>query len=99
MKTKILLCCAASLLLFSTTAFAADCTRAPTGRMVCNNGQSAGSYNPNTGRARSSQTNSNGVTTTQTNSGAKAKTKNGNGIAEAPGGKTCAKTANHEGCN
>ena len=50
---KLLVYGAASLLLFSTTAFAADCTRTPTGRMVCNNGQSAGTYNPNPGRGAS----------------------------------------------
>lgn len=92
-------CVGASLLLFSTTAFAADCTRTPAGRMVCNNGQSAGTYNPNTGRGGTSQTNSNGVRTTQTNSGAQAKTKNGKGVVQTPGGKTCAKTANNQGCN
>jgi hypothetical protein len=69
------------------------------GANALQNGRSAGTYNPNTGRAAKSQTNSNGVTTTQTSNGGRAKTKNGMGIAQAPGGKTCAKTANHQGCN
>jgi len=50
------------------------------------------------GNARSSQTNNNGVTTTQTNRGGEAKTKNGKGVVTTPGGKTCAKTANNQGC-
>jgi hypothetical protein len=55
-------------------------------------------YNPNTGTAAVSQKNQNGVTTTETNWGGEAKTKNGMGVAQGPGGTTCAKGRNNQGC-
>jgi hypothetical protein len=55
-------------------------------------------YNPNTGTAAVSQKNQNGVTTTETNWGGEAKTKNGMGVAQGPGGTTCAKGKNNQGC-
>jgi len=92
------LSCTVALLVFSSTAFA-ECTRAPGGRTVCDNGQGAGGYNPRTGNAYKSQTNESGVTTTQTGRGGEAKTKGGKGVVTTPGGKTCARTANNQGCN
>ena len=85
-------------LLFSTSAFASCYTNAY-GRVECNNGSSAGGYNPNTGNAWHSQTNQNGVKTTQSSRGGYAKTKNGKGVYQSPSGKNCYKTANSHGCN
>lgn len=98
---RTLIGAAAMLAILSATSPAfADCTRMPNGRTVCDNGQSAGGYNPNTGNAFKSQTNENtGVTTTQTSRGGTAKTKNGKGVVTTPGGKTCAKGPNNQGCN
>ena len=81
--------CAIALLVFASTASAADCIRNANGSVNCNG--------PG-GRSGSSQTNSNGVTTTQTSRGGEAKTKNGKGVVTTPGGKTCARTANNQGC-
>ena len=83
---------------FSASSFAA-CTKAPSGRVVCDSGAQAGGYNPNTGNAWKAETNSRGVTTTETSRGGEAKTKNGVGVAQTPGGKTCVKTRNNKGCN
>jgi hypothetical protein len=55
-------------------------------------------YNPHTGNAALSQTNQNGVKTTQTSRGGQSKTKNGMGVASGPGGTTCAKGPNNQGC-
>ena len=94
MKILVMLAC----VVLSSSAFA-ECTTSSTGRTVCNNGQTAGGYNPNTGNAWKAQKNQTGVTTTQTSKGGEAKTRNGKGIYRSPGGKTCIKTANHQGCN
>jgi hypothetical protein len=91
------LTCAVALLAFSSTSFAA-CTKTPSGRTVCDNGQTTGGYNPRTGSAHKSQTNESGVTTTETSRGGEAKTKGGKGVVTTPGGKTCARTANNQGC-
>ena len=56
----------------------------PVANRPCGNGQAAGGYNRNTGRAWTSQTNQNGVHTTQTNRG-EAKTMNGKGGVHRPG--------------
>jgi hypothetical protein len=56
-------------------------------------------YNSRTGNAAVSHTNANGVTTTQTSRGGEAKTKNGMGVAQGPGGKTCAKGRAQAKCN
>jgi len=93
-----ILTCVVALLAFSSAAFA-ECTRTPSGQTVCNNGQAAGGYNPRTGNAYKSQKNESGVTTTQTSRGGEAKTKGGKGVVTTPGGKTCARTANNQGCN
>jgi hypothetical protein len=78
---------------------AAQCTATATGRTVCNNGEAAGGYNRNTGNAWTAEKNQNGVTTTQTSKGSEAKTKNGKGVYKSPSGKTCARTAENQGCN
>ncbi len=59
----------------------------------------AAAYNSRTGNAAVSHTNANGVTTTQTLRGGEAKTKNGMGVAQGPGGKTCAKGRGQAKCN
>jgi hypothetical protein len=62
------------------------------------NTNTAAGYNARTGNAAVTQTNSNGVAHTQTSRGGEAYTKNGKGVAQGPGGKTCAKTARNQGC-
>ena len=94
MRVLAILAC----MLFYTHAFA-ECSTTATGRTVCNNGQQAGGYNPNTGNAWKSQRNQNGVATTTTNRGGEAKTKNGKGVYKSPSGKTCMRTATNAGCN
>ena len=94
MKTLWMMTC----LLFAMSLFAGDCVKNRRGETVCSNGQTAAAVNPNTGNAAVAQKNQNGVTTTQTSNGGKAKTKNGKGVAQGPGGTTCAKTANNQGC-
>jgi hypothetical protein len=98
MRILALLACVVLSTMLSTNAFA-ECSTTSTGRTVCNNGQQAGGYNPNTGNAWKSQRNQNGVATTQTSRGGEAKTKNGKGVYKSPSGKTCMKTANNDGCN
>lgn len=84
---------------FSSMTFAA-CTTMYNGKVVCGNGQTAGSYNPNTGVAKRAETNPyNGVTHTQTSRGGEAYTKNGKGVVKTPSGKTCVKTRYNQGCN
>ena len=68
------------------------------GKTVCSDGTTASAVNPNTGKAAVAQKNQNGVTTTQTSTGGTAKTKNGSGVAQGPGGTTCAKTKNNAAC-
>lgn len=87
-----------ALALLCSTANA-ECARTATGRVVCGNGEQAGSYNPNTGTVRKSETNSNGVTTTESSRGGEAKTKNGKGVYQSPTGKTCVKGRYNQGCN
>jgi hypothetical protein len=77
----------------------AECTTNARGVTVCNNGQTAGGYNPHTGNAWKSQKNQAGVTTTQTSKGGEAKTINGKGVYRGPNGKKCYKTATSHGCN
>jgi hypothetical protein len=87
-----------ALILVCSTA-GAECARSPSGRVVCGDGARSGGYNPNTGKAWTSETNSNGVKTYQGNTGAEAKTKNGMGVYKSPTGKTCAKGRYSKGCN
>jgi hypothetical protein len=86
--------------LFLTTSLLAqqNCVTNARGKVVCSDGKTAAAVNPNTGKAAVAQKNQNGVTTTQTNTGGKAKTKNGMGVAKGPGGETCAKGKNNQGC-
>lgn len=94
MRILALLAC----VMLCSNAFA-ECTTNARGVVDCNNGESAGAYNRNTGNAVVSEKNQNGVTTTETSKGGEAKTKNGKGVYTSPSGKTCAKTARHQGCN
>jgi hypothetical protein len=94
MKKLVVFVC----LLISSNVFA-NCYTNARGVQECNNGTSAGAYNPNTGNAATAHTNTNGVTTTRTSRGGEAKTMNGKGVAEGPNGKDCYKTANSHGCN
>jgi hypothetical protein len=94
MRVLAILAC----MLFYTNAFA-ECSTTATGRTVCNNGQQAGGYNPNTGNAWKSERNQNGVATTTMNRGGEAKTRNGKGVYKSPSGKTCVRTATNAGCN
>jgi len=89
----------AGCLVLSSAVFAdTDCVRTATGKVVCGNGENAGRYNPNTGNARKIETSDFGVKTTETSRGGEAKTKNGVGVAKTPGGTTCVKTRNNQGC-
>jgi hypothetical protein len=94
MRVLVMLAC----VMLSSSAFA-ECTTNARGVVVCNNGQAAGGYNPNTGNAFRAQKNQAGVTTTETNRGGEAKTENGKGVYRSPSGKTCYKGANSQGCN
>jgi hypothetical protein len=95
MKSLLMMTC----LLFATSLFAqTNCVKNRRGEEVCSNGKSAAVVNPNTGNAAAAHKNSNGVTTTQSSNGGRAKTKNGKGVAQGPGGTTCVKTANNQGC-
>ena len=95
MKILVILAC-----LFFTSGVFAGCVTNSRGKTVCSNGQGeAAGYNPNTGTAFKAETNQNGVTTTQGSRGGEAKTKNGVGVVQTPGGKTCVKTRNNQGCN
>jgi hypothetical protein len=96
MQMKVLLMMACIFLASGLSA--ENCTTNARGKTVCSDGQTAAAVNPNTGKAAVAQKNQNGVTTTQTSSGGKAKTKNGMGVAQGPGGSTCAKGKNHQGC-
>jgi hypothetical protein len=95
MKALVMMAC---LFLASGVIAEGSCVTNARGKTVCSNGSSAAKVNPNTGNAAVAQKNQNGVTTTQTTNGGKAKTKNGVGVAQGPGGETCAKGANHQGC-
>src|SRR5208282_1137439 len=79
-------------------SLAQDCVTNLRGETVCRNGNTAAAVNPNTGNAAVAHKNANGVTTTQTSNGGEAKTKNGMGVAQGPGGTTCAKGKNKQGC-
>jgi hypothetical protein len=76
----------------------AQCVKNARGKTVCGDGTTAAAANPNTGKAAVAQKNQNGVTTTKTTTGGTAKTKNGTGVAQGPGGTTCAKTKNNAAC-
>src|SRR5271156_6223050 len=87
-----------TLMLCSSSVYAA-CYTNGYGHIVCNNGQTAGGYNANSGVAWKSERNQDGVATTQTSRGGEAKTKNGKGVYQSPSGKDCYKTASSHGCN
>lgn len=70
----------------------------PNAVVVNPNTSTAAGYNARTGNAAVTQTNPNGVAHTQTSRGGEAYTKNGKGVAQGPGGTTCAKTARNQGC-
>jgi hypothetical protein len=95
MKALLAIAC---MLLASGLPAQTNCVKNARGKTVCSDGQTAAAVNPNTGKAAVAQKNQNGVTTTQTSTGGKAKTKNGTGVAQGPGGKTCAKTKNNVAC-
>lgn len=95
MKTLFIAAC----IVFSSSAFAAECTTNARGRTVCGDGQQAVRVNPNTGNAVKAEKNEAGVTTTESNKGGQAKTKGGKGVYKAPDGTTCVKGANAQGCN
>lgn len=83
MKTLIILAC----VMLSANAFA-ECAKNARGETVCGNGQSAGGYNQNTGKAWTSQTNQNGVRTTQTNRGARRRRRTAKASFKAQVGPT-----------
>jgi hypothetical protein len=93
-KVLLLVTC----MVFASGVSSADCVKNARGKTVCSDGQSAAAANPKTGNAAVANKNQNGITTTQTNHGGKSKTKNGMGVAQGPGGTTCVKGKNNQGC-
>jgi hypothetical protein len=87
MKVLLVIAC---MCFGSVLSAQADCAKNARGKTVCSDGTTA--------KAAVAQKNQNGVTTTQTNTGGTAKTKNGTGVAQGPGGTTCAKTKNNAAC-
>ena len=81
-----------------TTTQTNSTVKTTNGATVAQGPNSAAAVNSRTGNAAVAHTNSNGVTTTQTTNGGKAKTKNGMGVAQGPGGTTCAKGKYEQGC-
>jgi hypothetical protein len=81
-----------------TTTQTNSTVKTTNGATVAQGPNSAAAVNSRTGNAAVAHTNSNGVTTTQTTNGGKAKTKNGMGVAQGPGGTTCAKGKYEHGC-
>jgi hypothetical protein len=94
MKLLLMMAC----MLLSSGLPAQNCVENAHGKTVCSDGKTAAAVNPNSGKAAVAQKNKNGVTTTRTSTGGKAKTKNGMGVATGPGGTTCAKGLNNQGC-
>ncbi|MDD1611132.1 MAG: hypothetical protein LUO95_11230 [Methylococcaceae bacterium] len=95
MKILLVIMC----MFFTSGVYAAGCVTNARGKTVCGTtGSAAVVVNPNTNTAVKAQTNVNGVTHTQTSRGGEAVTKNGKGVAQGPGGTTCAKTARNQGC-
>lgn len=107
MKILLILAC----MFFTSGAYAAGCVSNGHGQAACSNGNGAAAYNantgtavrvqgnPNTGTVVRKETNANGVTRTQTSNGGRAVGKNGYGAVQGPGGKTCVRTRNNQGCN
>jgi hypothetical protein len=93
-KVSLIMAC----IVLSSSLCQASCTKNARGQTVCSDGNSAAAYNPNTGKGATANKNQNGVTTTQTTNGGKSKTKNGSGVAQGPGGTTCAKGKYNSGC-
>lgn len=96
MMLRTMISAVALLAFVSSSAFAA-CTKDANGNVQCDR-QGTGGDNQRTRNGSSSQTNDRGVTTTQTGRGGEVKTKDGKGVVTTPGGKTCAKTADNQGC-
>jgi hypothetical protein len=89
--------CAVALLAFTSSSSFAACSKDASGQVKCD-GQGRGGDNQGVRSGSTSETNDRGVTTTQTSRGGEVKTKDGKGVVTTPGGKTCAKTANNQGC-
>jgi hypothetical protein len=89
--------CAVALLAVAPSSTFAACSKDANGRVQCD-GQGASGDNQRARSGSTSQTNDRGVTTTQTGRGGEVKTKDGKGVVTTPGGKTCARTANNQGC-
>jgi hypothetical protein len=68
MKVLILIGC----VMFTSSAFAADCVTNLRGKVVCANGEQAAAVNPNTGTVTTAQKYPNGVATVQNSNGQKA---------------------------
>lgn len=61
-------------------------------------GQGKGGDNQRVRSGSTSETNERGVTTTQTSRGGEVKTEDGKGVVTTPGGETCARAADNQGC-
>ena len=85
MKILLVLVC-----MFFTSGVYARCVSNGHGNAACGgNGNGVHTINNN---------NNNGVNHRQTRNGGKAYTKNGKGVVRGPGGTTCVRTANNQGC-
>lgn len=93
MKILLILAC----VLFASGAYAGKCVSNGRGDAACGgNGNGVHTTN-NNNRAVVVQQN-NGVNHTRTANGGEAYTKNGKGVVQGPGGTTCVRTANNQGC-
>ena len=68
MKILILMGC----VVFTSSAFAADCVTNVRGKVICANGTQAAAVNPNTGTVTTAQKYPNGATSIQNSNGSKA---------------------------
>lgn len=89
--------CGVALLAFASSSGFAACSKDASGQVKCD-GQGPGGDNQRARSGSTTETNDRGVTTTQTGRGGEVKTKDGNAVVTTPGGKTCARTANNQGC-
>ena len=93
MKILLVLVC-----MFFTSGVYARCVSNGHGNAACGgNGNGVHTTNRNNNAAVVQQ-NSNGVNHTRTRNGGEAYTKNVKGVVRGPGGNTCVRTANNQGC-
>lgn len=86
-------------MLFASSANALVCVGNGHGDAACaGNGKGVRTISTNNRNSAVVIQQSNGVNHTITSNGGEAYTKNGKGIVQGPGGTTCVRTANFQGC-